>query len=91
MAVMGRRVISWTRRRSAVFFYLVSGRLEDFHLQRLAPQRPLELFDPLLGVPQQGRRDHILVGGHGRLTAPIDQVLPAPHHRRRDVDLPAQL
>ena len=82
IATRGRWVISWTRRSRAVFFYLIPGRVQNLDLHRLAPQRALELLDPLLGLPEQGHGDDFLIRGHRRVAPPLDQVFPPPHHRR---------
>src|SRR5262249_57397902 len=45
------------------FFYQLLGRLEDLHLPRPPAERPLELPDPLVGLPELAGRDDVFVRG----------------------------
>jgi hypothetical protein len=56
----------WTRRTSSALFYPLR-RLEDLHFHRLAPQRPLQLPDPALGLGARSIQDvQELSGWQGR-------------------------
>ena len=82
---------AWTRRRSGVFFYLVPGRLENLDLHGLLPQGPLQIANALLGGAELAHRHNLLVrGNRGRATLRA-QMLPPPHYRGRDCQLPCQL
>src|SRR5262249_41166102 len=73
------------------FFYQLLGRLEDLHLHRLPAQRPLELPDPLVCLPELAGRDDVFVRGDRGRRPRLVVSLPIPNHRGPDVELTAEL
>ncbi|MCX5760632.1 MAG: hypothetical protein NTW72_03865 [Gemmatimonadetes bacterium] len=84
-------VITWTRRSSGVFFYLVPGGLENLDLHGLLAERALELTNALFGGPQRAGRHHLFVRAHRGRAPTGAQVLPAADHGRRHGQFPRQL
>ena len=74
-----------------LFFNLVTGRLQDLHLHRLATQGALQLLDPLFGGLELRYRDHLLVGLNGHRATTVNALLPTVQKRLIHPQLPAQL
>ena len=87
----GKRVTVRTPCATTGFFNDLLGRAEDLDLHRLAAQRPLELPDLGVRLPQLAGGDDVLARLHGRRCPRLCEPLPIANHAGRDVELTAEL
>src|SRR5262245_34160185 len=91
VTVMGKWVTARPLCATTAFFYDLPGGPQDLDLHRLPAQRPLELPDLGVGLPQLAGRDHIFTGLHRGRRARLRESFPGTDDARVDTPLATEL
>ena len=91
MTVRGKWVTARTLCATTAFFYDLLGRPQDLDLHRLPAERPLELPDLGVGLPQLAGRHHVFTGLHRRRRTRLRESFPGTDDARVDIQLATEL
>src|SRR5215471_597971 len=91
ITVRGKWVTARTLCATTAFFYDLLGRPQNLDLHRLPAERPLELPDLGVGLPQLAGRDHVFTGLHRRRRPRLRESFPGTDDARVDIQLATEL
>src|SRR5262252_1378398 len=91
ITVRGKWVTARTLCATTAFFYDLLGRPQNLDLHRLPAERPLELPDLGVGLPQLAGRDHVFTGLHRRRRARLRESFPGADDTWVDIQLATEL